>query len=566
MTRFLLAAEADQIQDTIFRATHLREVVGGSQLLARFCEEAPKALDSGKYKSKIEVVVNDGGSFRILVEGIEREAREFGAYLAEMYRLTLDRSLTVAKPVEQTGDFRAANREAGAQLRRAKRRASGAAISPQFPFMALCATCGLGLATEHASRHDDDQPNYLCGSCRRKTLERKTNSYGPFLGPFYKDVGEQINQLDQEGIQFSQDTVEAAQEVKCNPRRAIEDGRRHPDKGIKFPEDTEHVAPYDPRRYVAYLLADVNNMGRIFDMCKTEEQLRNLSLALPKVIRESLAHPTARMMTKEVVRWSKRSPRFFPVLPLILGGDDLFALLPAPWAIDTALQLCQQFNSKIEEAFQESSLASLAQSSEFALPTISACVVICKSNYPFYLAHEAGHQRLAEAKRLTKALRQQNKEDTKASALTFELILGSQLAPEASSQDYRPTLRPYFTISVPEGWGLPAQSLLDQRLRLDGLGGKRQAELRELFDSRNILGPDLTNWIALRDKVLGRIQRMSGEEEGMYEKVKRGMEDLSGKNGWLRVNRPLDSVIWHGSGVPDLLDLWDFTLRLDVPL
>ena len=44
MPRYLLAAEADKIQDFIFRAAKLREVVGGSRLLARFCVEGVNAL------------------------------------------------------------------------------------------------------------------------------------------------------------------------------------------------------------------------------------------------------------------------------------------------------------------------------------------------------------------------------------------------------------------------------------------------------------------------------------------------------------------------------------------
>lgn len=44
MTGYLLAAEADKIQDFVFRASHLREVSGASALLDRFCEQAPQAL------------------------------------------------------------------------------------------------------------------------------------------------------------------------------------------------------------------------------------------------------------------------------------------------------------------------------------------------------------------------------------------------------------------------------------------------------------------------------------------------------------------------------------------
>jgi len=36
MTRYLVAADADQIQNFLFRSSHLREVIGGSMLLTHF--------------------------------------------------------------------------------------------------------------------------------------------------------------------------------------------------------------------------------------------------------------------------------------------------------------------------------------------------------------------------------------------------------------------------------------------------------------------------------------------------------------------------------------------------
>jgi hypothetical protein len=50
MTRWLLAAEADQIQDSIFRSSRLREVVGGSQLLTRFCRTYEQRLHAELYR------------------------------------------------------------------------------------------------------------------------------------------------------------------------------------------------------------------------------------------------------------------------------------------------------------------------------------------------------------------------------------------------------------------------------------------------------------------------------------------------------------------------------------
>ena len=110
MKRYLLAAEADKIQDLLFRSAHLREVVGGSQLLTRFCREVPAKLGI----PADNVLISDGGSFRLLFD-TEEQARAFGDELAEVYRRATGGTLTVAEPVRVNGDFSAAAEQAAVQ-------------------------------------------------------------------------------------------------------------------------------------------------------------------------------------------------------------------------------------------------------------------------------------------------------------------------------------------------------------------------------------------------------------------------------------------------------------------
>lgn len=69
---YLLAAEADRIQDLVFRSSSLREVVGGSQLLSRFCDEVPVQL-AARLGIDAQAVTSGGGSFHIKVT--DREQR-----------------------------------------------------------------------------------------------------------------------------------------------------------------------------------------------------------------------------------------------------------------------------------------------------------------------------------------------------------------------------------------------------------------------------------------------------------------------------------------------------------
>ena len=115
MTRWLLAAEADKIQDFLFRSSRLAQVAGGSAFLARFCQELPGLL--GMLPE--DVIINAGGSFRLLFDS-KSDSKHAGRDLAEAYYRAVDGSLTIAKPAAyESGGFKQASEDAEANLRRA---------------------------------------------------------------------------------------------------------------------------------------------------------------------------------------------------------------------------------------------------------------------------------------------------------------------------------------------------------------------------------------------------------------------------------------------------------------
>ncbi len=523
MTRYLLAAEADKIQDLLFRSARLREVVGGSQLLTRFCREVPEKLRV----PADDVLISDGGGFRILFDTAER-ATACGAELAEIYRRATGGTLTVAEPVPVNGDFSAAVQQADENLRRAKRWREGWEEPTHLPYMAFCASCGIGLAVAHRAYHPDEESQYLCASCLNKGAERQAGELGEFLQDFYCEVvgKERLQEADWPG--------------KTKRRRRTEI------------DPLEDVADYNPRRYVAYLLADGNEIGKVFGTCKEPEQMRKLSTGLSQAIRKALAEPT-RMLTE--TNPLDNRPNFVPVLPLILGGDDLFALIPAPWVLDFARRFCEAYEREMQALFRDVGLT------DVPAPTVSAAVVICKSKHPYRLAHEAGERRLKEAKRVGKWL--VLKERQHRSTVNFEVVLGGRLVSKLPDGSVRPTLRPYWVgEDIPERWGLPVQLLIEQRLAMRSVPNKRLAELRELYDDSpaSLTSADLAPWQARLDHLLARIGRKQ-EHKGAVDAA---LKALGGDKTayWRKVDRyPDDS--WHGHGLPDLLDAWDFALALD---
>ncbi len=545
MTRYLLAAEADKIQDFIFCSSRLREVVGGSQLLSRFCEVVPRYLLSnyGGNPDR-DIIINDAGSFRILFDDA-KQAMDFGEQLAEVYHRVTGGSLAVAEPVEVKEPidqhFAKASEEAEKSLRRAKRWCEDWQSQEHLPYMALCASCGVGLAVTHQAYYEDEDAKYICISCRNKSAKREdSDEPGIFLKEFYLEV------VGEEGL-----------------IKADWPGKKK--RGVRSENDpVEEIADYDPRRYVAYLLADGNSMGEIFSKCKNPEQMRRLSTELAGVIRQALAVPTKKIM--KIMKNSQLNGRsdFIPVLPLILGGDDLFALIPAPWALDFAACFCQAYEDKMTEL-----LKSLELSDEAPQPTVSAVVVICKSKYPYTLAHAAGKARLKKAKGLSKQrfLYKQRFLDSgkPCSVLDFEVMLGGCLTSEPYEGKVRPTLRPYWIIDEGDEWGLPIKQLIDHRWKLCALPRKRLLELKNLYDEPH--RPDsmdankLAKWQNKLERLVKRIEQRSDDRGQIV--VRDALKLLGGneKGYWRQVSR--DQDICYGHGLPDLLEAWDFALSLD---
>jgi len=532
VTRYLLAAEADKIQDFIFRSSHLREVVGGSQLLLRFCEEVPRyLLPRFGGNPDNDIIINDGGSFRILFDDAD-QARDFGVHLAEVYRLATGGTLTVAEPVEVNGNFGWASKEAEENLRRAKRWREDWQSQEHLPYMAFCASCGMGLAAEHRVYYEGEKLQYLCISCLNKSAERAgTDEPGLFLKKFYQEVvkKEELIRADWPGKQKRRNRAE---------KNILED-----------------IADYDPRHYVAYLLADGNSMGEVFSKCQSRGQMHALSNGLADAIRSALAEPTKAIMEKNQLN---DRTGFIPVLPLILGGDDLFALIPAPWALDFARCFCQKYEAEMAALVKDIGLSDV-------VPTVSVAVVICKHKHPYALAHAAGKARLKEAKQLSK--RRILDGGQPCSAVDFEVVLGGRLVSGPLNGEVRVTLRPYWvTDSEGDDWGLPVQWLLDRRWELRIVPSKRLSELQNLYDAASDLqDPDeMGLWDAKLQRLVKRIEQKN-REQGKAVRV--ALELLGANEGnetgyWRKVGRYPENT-WYGHGLPDLLEAWDFALSLD---
>jgi hypothetical protein len=578
MTQWLLAAEADKIQDFIFRSSRLIQVVGGSGLLTRFCAEAPELLLARQEKSHSEVtphiIVSDGGKFLISFDdgnGTDETgrtvAKTVGRELAEAYYRATDSTLTVAEPQPyEEGGYSIAHDRAEADLRAQKATRQAARATAQIPYTAICASCGISLAHTRAKRieRDDEEEMALCQACRHKAAERALLRQHParerFLGRF-------------------REALQNAKRWRDLPPPVREDlGVAGPRSFADLlPSDAEEVGVYDPRNYVAYIVADGNSMGVLFSKCKTPEQVQALSKALSDTMWTALAETTIQVVQR---LWraesGDRAPSEIPVTPLIVGGDDLFALVPARYSIAAAQQLCLEFEEAMQEVVEM--MKGLGEEGQFDVPapTMSAAVVICKQNYPYALAHRRGEELLKETKELVRDL--QLRRRVRLSAVDFTVVHGGDVsAAGLEKRKYlQPSLRPYWISSAPlpaavEPYGRSLSDLLAARYELRSLPGKRRAELRHLFhvllpeevDTRShtpletVLMELRTSWRPRFEALYRRID-VSGMERVLAWLGSDDTDDQDFPWLWLeaRPHKPL------AHGIPDLLESWHFAQSL----
>lgn len=490
MSDYLFVAEADKIQDLLFRSSKLREVAGGSQMLDKFCEDVVCELIK---KLGGEKVISAGGSFRIRFDSKER-AKEFGDYLSELYRRKLGGTITIAEPVEVTTEPEAIE-NAQKCLRKAKHGGKYPVSVEQMPYIAICVSCGVGIARYHEKRFEGEKPNYLCEICNSKAKawknkEIQKNFLSGFIDHISKDKSEEP----------------------------------------EFSRDVGEIAESEGRNYIAYIIADVNNMGTLFSACGSFEKMENLSDALGEVIRASLAEPTKTLMEVQ-------NSKSVPVLPLIIGGDDIFAVVPAQCALDFARRFSYEFEKRMEQSIERIGIQRNHP------PTISVAVIICKGKFPYLIAYERGEEMLKIAKKRAK--------EEKQSTISFELIKGNELIKSTGEEKTFIAGFPAYTIEELE-------KLVKYRFKLKELPGTRRAQLEDLFlrTEKMHRNDKMSEWMAKRTRIIKRLKGESLRDAVSEAMIELG--DSTDEHNWIWVE---NETAFHHK-LPDLLAAWDYTYNL----
>jgi hypothetical protein len=196
---------------------------------------------------------------------------------------------------------------------------------------------------------------------------------------------------------------------------------------------------------------------------------------------------------------------------------------------------------------------------------MSAAVVICKSHYPYYLAHELGERLLGDTKRVSRGLAQLA---TSRSSVDYQVVLGNQLDQHRPEGQRRPTLAPYWVAErtdIPSAWGLPIGALLEHRRRLARVPSRRISQARSLFDRVRTLPAEEADaaWVAGVGSLLRRMERDRGTHSGPMRAALRELGGL--EPSWYEVNRQIVDQSWRGHALADVLVGWDWLFDLEYP-
>jgi hypothetical protein len=498
MPRALLAVEADRIQDLVFRSSRLREITGGSFALEEFWRGAALAAhDRGA-----AVSVSAGGSFRAVFPGEEAEARarEFGRLLQDVYALEIGGLLTaeVAARGDATTDGTLAD-DAFRAIQRAKAHGDPPAAAVSFPYLQPCDSCARAPAACRVPVGNGETQE-LCGVCATRRDLRDD----------YRD-----RFLDKLRIAAGGGSAEV---------RALVD------RIGNLPEDADHVGTLDGRGRVAYLLADGNGFGVLFAEAARRDDgfatLGQLSTTVAAAGEGALvaatlalleAHPGAALRRRDS-RSREDGDLATPVLPLITGGDDVFALVPAPWAFFFAQKFAAAFAGRFAE---DETVRGLLDGRSV---TLACALVFCKATFPYRFAHHVGEQALGAAKRTAKGL--EGGLSVVRGVEVRATVHGNGSGPAGEYGD--------FALDGPPAPRASVAGLLEARTALHPLPGKRRHQVEALYGSAE---RGSRGWQRRREWVVAR----SGDP------VLREVLD--------RLDAKADA---GGTPVVDLLHLWDY--------
>ncbi|MDY7024614.1 MAG: hypothetical protein SWJ54_25255, partial [Cyanobacteriota bacterium] len=218
----------------------------------------------------------------------------------------------------------------------------------------------------------------------------------------------------------------------------------------------------EKRSWLAIIHADGNGLGQIFlkfqDYIGEDKSNRNyikkyrdFSLALDECT-EAAFKKALDVFPNES---KQESEKVAPIVPSIIGGDDLTGVCDGHYALEFTRVFLQAFEEDTQKKTEISEIANQA----FGVGRLSACagVAIVKRHFPFSVAYELAEQLIKSAKEVKRKVTKKEDENIPfpCSAIDFHILydtggvelsdIRDQLKPKSDTQLYN---RPYVVTRI----------------------------------------------------------------------------------------------------------------------
>lgn len=382
--QWLVCFDTDRIKQYLLATNRLKEIRGGSVLIAALDEQRKKELES-RY-GEAAVAYSAGGGTAVLVP-TEEMARDLIAEMERTFRAeTITASITgIYLPMDDGIDrFGKKMTQAGQELRRAKAAKAELSNMPVEPYIRLCSSCGQHPAFEQAK---DASGDWLCRACNRK-----------------RDLGGQ----KRKGF-FAEFAAWADPAVWTDET---------------LPDDLDSIGEISsPPGYVGFIALDGNHIGDLLDKPATIEDYRAFS--------EGLRNLTKGKTFGALKRYGRPRNGVAPFEIVLIGGDDVLLITAADIALEIALAIAEEFEHQSPKLLEEAGLAQ-----ECKNLTMAGGVVLTHANFPIPAMHTLAEALQKSAKKLCAEQRYQT------GAIDFQVVSGSDTDLEALREAI-PHHRPY---------------------------------------------------------------------------------------------------------------------------
>jgi len=295
------------------------------------------------------------------------------------------------------------------------------AIISQVTKKALIEAPGLDISGVYKKIENWEEENSLANAIRQvheifeRARSRRPSPENRFLRlPIIADCavsGLPASEMDYLGKQPK--PISKVSVAKCNPKM-IEDAQKRLtaiDRRLQKQVDQllrDEESEEEKRSWLAVVHADGNGLGQIFlnfqnyigeDKSNRNyiQQYRHFSLALDECTEAAFKKALDDVFPEEE---NQKTKKVIPIVPLIIGGDDLTVVCDGEYALEFTKTFLEAFEKETGNKTEISEVAKKV----FETNQISACagVAIMKRHFPFSIAYQLAEQLIKSAKEVKK--------------------------------------------------------------------------------------------------------------------------------------------------------------------